>query len=83
MGSWNIVNHPGSDLDLDPDPESHVIDRGWGGEGQMREPGREMPWEERGRYNVYEPASAEEEEWDEEDGEDVPLAILRNRVGHA
>jgi len=48
---------------------------------------RGMPWEERGRYNVYEPA---QDDWDEsdgdgagDDGEDVPLAVLRNRVGHA
>ena len=48
---------------------------------------REMPWEERGRYNVYEPA---QDDWDEsdgdgdaDDGEDVPLAILRNRAGHS
>jgi len=49
---------------------------------------REMPWEERGRYNVYQPA--QDDDWDEsdgdadgDDGEDVPLAVLRNRVGHA
>ena len=46
---------------------------------------REMPWEERGRYNVYEPA---QDDWDESDGdgdegEDVPLAVLRNRGGHS
>jgi palmitoyltransferase len=72
MGSWNIVDHP-------PDSEPGVMRTG---------NGREMPWEERGRYNVYEPASAEDDEedddWDEQDeGEDVPLAILRNRMGHA
>jgi hypothetical protein len=47
-----------------------------------------MPWEERGRYNVYQPAQddqdqdEEDEEWGEEgDEEDVPLAVLRTRVG--
>lgn len=68
MGSWNIVDHP----------ESDTLTRGVG-------VGREMPWEERGRYNVYE--SAPDDDWDdgedEDDGEDVPLAILRNRAGHA
>jgi hypothetical protein len=70
MGSWNIVDHPQSE-------ERQV-------HGDMP---REMPWEERGRYNVYE--SAQDDDWDEsdgdgdgDDGEDVPLAVLRNRVGH-
>jgi hypothetical protein len=68
MGSWNVVDLPPGP----PDPRE-------GGMGMGER--REMPWEERGRYNVYEPA--EEDEWDEEEeeGEDVPLAVLRNRLG--
>jgi hypothetical protein len=67
MGDWNIVDHP--------EPEVERV------QGDIP---REMPWEERGRYNVYEPA---QDDWDEsdgdgDDGEDVPLAVLRNRAGH-
>lgn len=79
MGNWNIVDRP------DDNAQS-----GHGGWNREVEPGREMPWEERGRYNVYEPASAGDgdDDWDDGDGEDddeedVPLAVLRNRVGHA
>lgn len=83
MGSWNIV-----DLPPDPgsrDPNSQDPSQGIMGE-RRRDNGIPMPWEERGRYNVYEPAEDDGgDDWDEEEdegeGEDVPLAVLRNRLG--
>jgi hypothetical protein len=70
MGSWNIVDRPNPS---EPQMRASDAERPW--EGRV--------WEERGRYNVYEPA--QDDDWDEDDdkddGEDVPLAILRNRAG--
>jgi hypothetical protein len=84
MPRHNRVRQGSEGYEVRPMGSWNIVDHP---EPEERERPREMPWEERGRYNVYEPA--QDDDWDESDGdgdgdgEDVPLAILRNRVGHA
>ena len=81
MPRHNRVRQGSEGYEVRPMGDWNIVDHP---QPQVGERPREMPWEERGRYNVYEPA---QDDWDESDGdengEDVPLAILRNRGGHS